>query len=698
MALQDPQDPTAGLGMPAPWEWPAEFQVDPADYGVMPLQFGGTAGVIESAAAPALAAPPPVDPADPAVVAALNPLAAIDHGVAKVAGPDAAAPMTPEPDPLAGWSGQFAPAKSIDAGVAKVNPDAADARGAAFAEDRPDDYAAMLARDPARLQKDELNLELERADRDREMLEQARANDRELADQNARMQVEAAQKAQAETARINAEAIALANTKIVRDRRSGGRRVLDVIMAAVGGLVAGRTGGPNVGLNLVLKRIDDDVEDQKAELQQKTGMLGMRRNIISDELARSGDMYKAQELARLAAHDAAIADIKSESMKFKPGGTRAIQLAKLEIGLQQSRAVALQALQDRNLKDAGERAKVEHQLLVNAQLRGKLSGVGGGAQPVFTESQLASTTPPPGWTKGTGAWLDVHNKFLTGKKTEQEVLSKANPSGMSDQQLDREVILPDGQKFIARGGTEDIGKLRKQVAATKTLARLMDEAIRIRTGWTSDTAKSNEWRELQANWASAIGVAKDVLGLGALSGPDMGLVEKFIGTSDPTEFRDPEAGILKARENIINITNDVVTSAGGPKFSIKYIKPEAPKPTDRDREFLAAQKAPTLTDVIAETNRSGKKSTDLSSKEMKGQFVQPGDEPDLANVVMPDIRAYIERAGASLKSKNPDEVKDARGALEKLLTTGGNAGIKQAALRQLSVLPEYQNPVARGGQ
>jgi len=105
----------------------------------------------------------------------------------------------------------------------------------------------------------------------------------------------------------------------------------------------------------------------------------------------------------------------------------------------------------------------------------------------------------------------------------------------------------------------------------------MDEARRLRTGWTSDTANSEEWQQLKANWASATGVAKDLLGLGALSGPDMELVGKFLGTADPTQWKDPDAGIKKARENVLNIANDKLRAYG---FDGTYSPPDLGKPKE----------------------------------------------------------------------------------------------------------------------
>lgn len=145
----------------------------------------------------------------------------------------------------------------------------------------------------------------------------------------------------------------------------------------------------------------------------------------------------------------------------------------------------------------------------------------------------------------------------------------------------------DGTTFVATGSPEGVEKLRTKVSAANTLVSLMDEARRLRTGWTSETAKSKEWQELKANWAAAQGIAKDVLGLGALSGPDMELVNRFIGTDDPTQMRDPTAGIQKARGNVLKlVTNDLKAHGYEGNFDIADITSlNAPKLTPDQRDF-----------------------------------------------------------------------------------------------------------------
>jgi hypothetical protein len=746
MALRDPDEPLfappdqaledALAQSRAPWAWiPESWNTDDQSITVIDptnivkqvvaippkppppppkeQRIGGTAGVIETAAGPAIAGGDDIEmpPENMRPVAIGAPReATVGSVLGEMATSGMEQPAGPTSEPLALYhEGQFE-----QTGMDRPPPPPSEPRyvGPDLGI-KPEKSAEQLgleyAQDPTRL----LAAEFDHAERQKEWFDEqarvARYHDQAQAEQNHRLRLEAEKKTQADMAKLNADVVELGNRKIdtgrwYRDRSTAGK-IGAWVSAVVGGLVSGRTGGPNVGLQAILKMIDDDVDAQKADIANQHQALGMRRGIIADEYTRSGDAFRSAEAYRIASYDRVIADLQSQAQQFGPRSARAIAIGKMIHGAAAQRQAAEEAALKRYYDLHKADAELQGKLLDNEAKRRKMGGAGmgggGGAVPAnLTDKDFESLTPPA-WFKGTPTqWLETRNKHLQGKKLESEVTSKANPSGMSDQQLEREVILPDGQKFIARGGTEDIGKLRKRVAATETIVRLMDEAIRIRTGWTSDVAKSDEWRQLKANWAAAIGVGKDVLDLGALSGPDMDLVEKFIGTNDPTEFRNPEAGILKARDNLLNLVNDSVKSAGGPKFTIKYIKPEPPKPTDRDLAFKRGQKEPTLTDVMTANAEARRYSAQggVNTKELIGKYVADGDEPSLDNVVLPDVQKFIDRAGASLKSKDAKEVADARTALENLLSTGGNSGTKQAALRALSVLPEYQNPVARGGQ
>lgn len=202
-------------------------------------------------------------------------------------------------------------------------------------------------------------------------------------------------------------------------------------------------------------------------------------------------------------------------------------------------------------------------------------------QVAISGGQLALANKQFAWTKEKAEAdmaIEVAKLNKAGDATKAAELQKFGVPGVKN---------ADGTTFVATGSPEGVEKLRTKVSAANTLVSLMDEARRLRTGWTSETAKSKEWQELKANWAAAQGIAKDVLGLGALSGPDMELVNRFIGTDDPTQMRDPTAGIQKARGNVLKlVTNDLKAHGYEGSFDIADITSlSAPQLTPEQRDF-----------------------------------------------------------------------------------------------------------------
>lgn len=469
------------------------------------------------------------------------------------------------------------------------------------AEGDVENRANALAADPWKAMEDEGRRELERANQQRDAIIQLQRDQRDQADANAQRYQESFVKAQTETQRLMNEATALANTHLVRDRRSDGRRFLDGIIGAIGGVIAAKTGGPNVGLQMILKGIDDDVQDQKDELTRKQGLLGMRRNFIADELGRSGDMFKAQEMYRLALHDAAIAQINNEAMKYDPNGTRAAQLAKLKMGVQQAKAAAVDALQQRNLKTAHDSAQVEGMLLENAQKRAKLGAMmAGPGAPAYipTDKDYESATPPAGFPGTQTQWLDQRNKYWDGQNKQQQY-AQGGKQGEEDRQAARERgglglvdYDRDGKEieFLPRGSQTAVDKLRDKVAATTEIVHLMDEAMSIRTGWSSDLAKSGEWQKLHSLWGAAILRAKDAGGLGAISASDMDLIEKWLGTDDPTKMRGVEQAVEQSRRNFIgglrtSLGTQGMSKQGVAKFDIPNLYANKPARSATDDDF-----------------------------------------------------------------------------------------------------------------
>jgi hypothetical protein len=539
------------------------------------------------------------------------------------------------------------------------------------------------------------------------------------------------QRAQAEalarTKQLDADAQAEAKREIDPKWKAGtGKRIGGIIMGIVGGLVQARSGGPNLGLQLIDQEIDRDIEAQKANKAARLQELSRRGATNQQLLALAGDQYADDEHYRLASYARIQNQIASDMQQFDPKGKTAIQLGGMYTSISQARAKALQDFQDKDFKNRvdalkaasalrKEAAETEKLQLESAKLRGALGGGGTGAKvidpqdeihpPEHFEALYGPQARPPAAMSFNG-----YNKWLQTKKLSSE--ATAGQASLSKEELEHGVSdlkTEDGKPFLAQGSPESVGKLRDQVAAARNMTRLMDEVRAIRTGWTSDLAKSKEWQDIKANWAALKGEAKNLLQLGALSESDYDLVDAFIGSPDPTKWQGRLDGIAKARENIVNKTSTALNASaanGKVKFDIPYIKPEPPKATATDKaqkdalhtpsgeDVLDAVAPSTLTDPIEAANQiaNGKPNEAPPVEDALREAGVTGDVPT-------NDKAHIDQLAVELDSTDRAVREKAASLLRGIVTTGGKGPTAEYARDALHrhVLNSAQAQVDQGG-
>jgi hypothetical protein len=552
--------------------------------------------------------------------------------------------------------------------------------------------ADMAMRDPVAFAQLEASHKLAADNHLAAQLIRASEDDRWAAEQNWKNRQEAEAKTAAAMADLTAQTTALMNRKIDPDRmmrnRSTYTKFVDMIGAIAGGIVVGQSGGngPNRYLEGLQHQIDQDIDAQKSDIENGRQGINTKRSILAEEYARTGNLYQSAEAVRIAAKTAARDQILTQQQLYDPNGTRFFTLGKAAADMSAHIAAGQQALADKHLD---QEIKIgDHNLRVAAELRAqradaekakhdaallalKKGGSGGGSgvidpqdvihQPGDFAALNVGPVPP------TAMSFNGYNNWLKTKKLGAEVTGGA--STLSKEEIEHAVpgiVTLSGKPMLANGEATNAVRLSTQVAATKTLVRLMDEVRAMRTGWTSDTVKSPEWQKLKANWAAAVGVAKDVLGLGALSGPDMDLVGQFLGAPDPTRVIGIESGVAKARENIINMTRDALDGAslhGKVKFDIPYIKPEPPKPTASDVKQTAALSRPSATKVL-DTATDDRDS--IIPNAMMGKQSTPRPIADIAGEYEKGAIDHIRALTAVLNGDNPDERDKAEAMLGEL--------------------------------
>ncbi len=538
---------------------------------------GATGRVIDEAAAPAL------NGIDPNLIEMES---------------DGIDPSLIEMEPNAPWSpAEWSPTGLLDQGVAQVAPQTVGGHLSAIADsplDPKDDpwaqslqgqdlggmpspkeptdeqLAIELANDPTKAALYEQKMLRDQAAWKAEQEGIARRRDEFQREQAHRSLLEVHAKTQGDMDQLGRDIKALANTKIIRDRRSGTSRVLDALLGGLGGLVSARTGGPNVGLQMVMKSIDDDVEIQKAELTNKQHALGMQKGFIEGRHNREMEVFKATEAYRIASYDRAIADITTQANQFDPKGTQAIAFAKTIQGLAAQKQAAEAAAIDRFYKINKADADLQHQMLVNAGLKNKLGigagGAGGAVVPptAVNEADFKSVIAPS-WFKGTPKqWLDTRNAYLEGKSKETSISKVAqDQEDTRNEKIIHGFVDTKGKPLMA-GDKERAKEVMNEITAATLAINIIDEIDSIRevSGGASKWVNSPEWQRLQVLDANLLKVTKGGT-QGMSSDEDMKILKKASGSEDATTFRAMGAALKKARENTINAINNKISGQGG---------------------------------------------------------------------------------------------------------------------------------------
>ena len=433
---------------------------------------------------------------------------------------------------------------------------ARDPAGAAVVRQRMVDAGATrAAADRARLAKEDFDKQMANLDR----LHKARAV--------------AAQK----SAEIDAEATKIAETKIGY-HPSTLQRIAGVVAAVLGGLYQGRTGSArNMGLDALNDIINRDLDEQKANLANRRDILTQRRSALGELNARTNDEYQSDEVMRLAALKYADQHIAQEQMNFAPDGTRGMNLAALRAGVNAQiaanketrdgklfdRAVKLQdaarqqdlatSTIEKNKADTAQgwakidlernKDKADSTTWSPEQLKA-LNTVGGRVPPV---------PPIPMTQKAYSAWLG------TQKEAEQFATAarQNNPNERARELAVSGVVDDTGQPVLY--SESNIKAVRDGKETAEEMVRLTDDLVRMikKNGWSSDFIKSKEWRQAKQNYGEIVIKKKEQDKLGVLTGPDVELVTKEIGTEDPTETRGQQAidALLHFRQNQIEGIN-----------------------------------------------------------------------------------------------------------------------------------------------
>ncbi len=628
---------------------------------------------------------PPLPPMGPAPeVAAPPPPQEIDFTQAEA---DAIPPLPPPaeehvPSALAAKANEWSdyrvePADMLrDEGVPSQDPNEIQMEGEPAPQLTEEQEAERLAADPeamirkqdewAQFQESRLQEEQRKTDFQRE--------------RNFKIDQEARVKAQADTEAINADAIKLSQAKIDPKRwwknASTGQHIGAAISAIVGGLVAGRTGGPNTGIQFLQGLIDQDIDAQKTDLANQQQMLGMRRGIVGEQYRLHGDAFRATEAARMASYDMAIGEVATSMQQWDPKSAKVMRLAKIKTGLEQARAQSAQAVADYNLKRATDEATLEGKQLDNLQKRGKLSG-GGVAKPVVTIPRAEFKR-----RFGVDPGQDVPEKEID---KHLERAKKVRDLGGLDREQSvggYKEVGPDG-KVTAQRFTQDDGSVwnpsKEDTPKLKTSAVAVKKAIRgLRQIQELHKDEGGAGRFSDANFAYRKAVNKLVFDVAAANG---------WSTSDEQSFNAARDAILGGDPSSFN-TGDVQKLLEGSIEDLKL------------GHIDLAEKAgytgdPSKLMQGIEPPQAASKETGIDEMAKAAQASYGAESHNVAGAIIPgfnQLQGKDAAEGAKLRMAEIDKMANmaihynnraALGTLKQLAKTGDTEAIREYAKRAL---------------
>jgi len=466
--------------------------------------------------------------------------------------------------------------------------------------------------------------------------------DHQLANLKAR--TEADRITQQKSDALLADATRLAATKI--DPSGGlskGQKVAGILAAFVGGLVQGRTGSAtNAGLEALNMAINRGIEAQKADLANQREGLNLRRGALAEEYARHGNVYQAEETARLATLQYADNLLSIHQQDYDPRGTTALKIASLRQGIAAQQQQALQAFKQKTYENELklQDARRQQQLADETAWHNR-------AQIGLGYAQLQSA--------------DADRRAARdARRDEKDARREEKLAELADKEAERDrqfsiggvphlVLDADGKpvgggdgpavsydplrnvdgKIWRAASPEEHKELREKKTAATQLILLYDRALALRdkVGGESGAFNTAEYQELK-------GIEKEILLLkkagtqGMSSDKDMDNLVAAAGADDLTSFRSRAPGIEAARERTITKLNQDFRDANytGPAFRFPRAMPTTNTP-EEDRAVQLLEKpsggfARELADALAERRRG------LSPDEARA-FGPPISEDDI---------------------------------------------------------------------
>lgn len=566
-------------------------------------------------------------------------------------------------------------------------------------------FSELRQRDPVKFAT--LQVQLGDIKTKRALAEQQRvANaDWEQQQANAKMRAAAMEESKRKSDALVADAMRVANTKI--DRTGGVSQVGAILMGVIGGLIQGKQGGRNIGLDALNDKINRGIEAQRAELAAQREGIGIRKGALAEEYARTGDEFHASEVTRLALLQRAHDQLSMEAQNYAPDGTTALKIADMQgaiVGQQQQavrayesevfgktlkvqEAARAQQLADETLRHNRAQEQQANAALYSAAQDRKAAA---DARAADKAAERADKEEERGRQYAVGLPL---GRLELGADGKPAIGSDGKPVVKFGS-----LVNADGKEYRA-SSPEQHKALTDKIASGAERIEVYDRinALRERVGGESGAFNSDEFQELEQLGKDAAVLAKRGT-QGMSSDADMENLAIMAGVKDVTSFRSQAAKLKSARARTVSSINKELRANKYTGPALEFPEPGAATkntPAEDRTQGLLQKPAVTYDQAIAAELAARTHSWTPTSKEVvtpdglsqRSPAYQQAYQDAKAAVdavwdpgASPDQQAEIARLGSA--AMGGDKV--ARGELEKIASSAHTAKLRELAKQALT--------------
>jgi hypothetical protein len=364
---------------------------------------------------------------------------------------------------------------------------------------------------------------------------------------------------------------AIADTKIDRSIDHPILAAIGVALGAIGAAMNKQQGNP--ALDMLLKSIDRKVAAQVQDLEIKRGSLAVQRDGLNMQREAGKDRLADIDQRRVAAIDQATRQI--ETIKAQSGSDRTKANADLTLaGLAQERVKTLDsAMQREQAKLAAEQERKDKLLMHKQSIGVQYAGLSQQDRHFKLDyaekvrSNMANEFMTQEARELAARQAEKAGKVELGKEImKRAVGGEVTPVKDKDGNVvDYKVGLlttRNGEVWVPQGEESVVADFQKKHDAVVSYISTLDAIKREGPEYLTDIGNSEKYQRLKQLMGQARLQAIQVNGLGVPTGHDIELAEDFIGTPDPTRWRDSIAGLTQSRSSIVRDHNATLKGRG----------------------------------------------------------------------------------------------------------------------------------------